>query len=545
MLEENYYLTNFQSLVEFVGKTYAGLLDENELAWYRAVTGVNESAQRLYVRLSSRRATIFRISKLDKYPEIGSIQQAASELAKHGLATLDAPSDMIELLKAFTKPELVRLLNLIEQRTLPRAELEQFIIDRQSANDHITLCQADQWIRVSGLDAYTVFKLCFFGNLYQDMSEFVLRDIGVFNYEHYPIDENSRVFQSRKQLNAHLQYFACATELEEVDQSNADALLSVEAKLPDDKSYDAHLTRRVERLRNGIARQLERIDQPEKALNLYTQSDRPPSRERQVRLLMKLFNFVQAKNLCDEIIARPYASEETQFVETITPKLYKQMNLSAPRKKPFRPPVSKLTLKQSDARVEHIAKEFYDQFGKCFYVENSLINGVLGLFIWDIIFAPVHGVFYNPFQSAPADFYQTEFVEARKVLLDERFKELDDPLRFSARVWEIYEKKNGLMNPLVRWQHLNEALLTFALMRIPCSHWKALFQRILVDTRNHTSGLPDLILFPKSGSYEMLEIKGPGDAVQKNQKRWMAYFSSQRIPYRVVHIRWAKQVSSV
>jgi hypothetical protein len=63
----------------------------------------------------------------------------------------------------------------------------------------------------------------------------------------------------------------------------------------------------------------------------------------------------------------------------------------------------------------------------------------------------------------------------------------------------------------------------------------------LRDLRNNTSGFPDLIFFDKHGGYELIEVKGPGDAVQKNQKRWFAYFQSVGVPYRVVHIRWANQ----
>jgi len=191
--------------------------------------------------------------------------------------------------------------------------------------------------------------------------------------------------------------------------------------------------------------------------------------------------------------------------------------------------------------VESVAREFYSQYGDCFYVENTLINGVLGLFMWDIIFAPVNGVFYNPFQSIPADFYQKEFCENRAALISERFAELDDPLLFSARVWKFYESRNGTMNRLVNWQYMSEELLSLALSRIPVNDWRAFFNRMLKDLRSNTSGFPDLILFPKAGSYELLEIKGPGDAVQKNQRRWMQYFSEHRIAYRVVHVRWSNQ----
>jgi len=160
------------------------------------------------------------------------------------------------------------------------------------------------------------------------------------------------------------------------------------------------------------------------------------------------------------------------------------------------------------------------------------------LFIWDIVFANVPGAFFNPFQSAPSDLYHQEFVEKRRVLLDKRMQELDDPVRFAATVRKIYESRYGIANPLVRWHKLPEQLLSKALFRIPVEHWKSLFERLLMDLRENSSGLPDLILFPADGSYELIEIKGPGDAIQKNQRRWMRYFSEHDIPCRVVNVSW-------
>jgi len=513
-----------------VGNTYQELLNDSEMRWFQA----------LYVRLSNRQSDVFRLGKL-KYPEIDSLPDATNDLCKIGLAYSDAPDNVEELIPAFTKPELIKLLQLQDHRQLSRPELEEHIIERDSAHDIELLQKADQWITVDGLDEYAVFKLCFFGNGYQDMSEFVLRDLGVFQYEQYRIDSHSRVFQSREQLDAHLQYLDSAYEYSDIDQSDVQALLEISTSLPENQNHDPHLSRRVDRMRNSIARQLERLDEPDQALAMYEKTTHAPSRERQVRVLMKLERFKEAHALCTTIVDAPLVEEELQFVETITPKLYKQLQLTPPKRQVFKPNTTKLNLTQSNQRVEFIAREFYQQFGECFYVENRLINGVLGLFIWDIIFAPVDGVFFNPFQSAPADFYQSSFVEKRADLLEKRFKELDDPLLFSARVWQCYESRQGIMNRLVNWGYLSESLLSTALIRIPVSDWRALFNRILLDLRNHTSGLPDLILFPKNGSYELIEIKGPGDAVQKNQRRWMAYFSEHRIPYRVVHVRWSTQ----
>jgi len=61
----------------------------------------------------------------------------------------------------------------------------------------------------------------------------------------------------------------------------------------------------------------------------------------------------------------------------------------------------------------------------------------------------------------------------------------------------------------------------------------------LWDLRNNRSGFPDLVLFPDCGSYQLLEVKGPGDRLQDNQKRWIRAFERFGIPYRVVNVAWS------
>jgi VRR-NUC domain len=39
----------------------------------------------------------------------------------------------------------------------------------------------------------------------------------------------------------------------------------------------------------------------------------------------------------------------------------------------------------------------------------------------------------------------------------------------------------------------------------------------------------------------MIEVKGPGDRLQDNQIRWLAYCAEHGIPARVVHVQWASE----
>lgn len=549
MLPENYYLSNFDALTDFVVSTYREILNADELLWAQNVRALPESARRLYIRLLSRQGNNFRLGKL-KYPEIGNLSDASNVLASAGLALVAAPTELEELLALVTRPELVKLPELIDMKGASRVQLDARLLELDSADVLMSLQTLDSWVQVLQSDVFELFVMCYFGNRYQDLTEFVLRDLGHQTFESYSIDENTRAFQTREHIDAHWKYFQCQAALELIDVSSVDDIVALDKMLPDivtnqNLANDMHLVRRVSRFRNQLARQLERLQALDAALALYRASNIPPSRERQVRILSSIEKFQDALSTAELMRLSPIDDSEARFAERQVPILKKHLGQRATKAKPFRPTTTKLTLQileeEESNRVEWRAMQYYQQSGRCYYAENALVRGVLGLFIWDIMFMPVDGAFHHPFQSGPSDLMQPEFMEKRQQAFADRWQELDDPLRFAARVWQHWEEKQGLSNILVHWSRLSEELLSDALIRIPVSHWQALFDRLLKDIRHNGKGLPDLVLFPINGGYEFIEIKGPGDALQQHQRRWMQHFSEHGIAHRVVNVGYAQR----
>ncbi len=98
----------------------------------------------------------------------------------------------------------------------------------------------------------------------------------------------------------------------------------------------------------------------------------------------------------------------------------------------------------------------------------------------------------------------------------------------------------------MQWGALDEALLELALACLPSTHLRAYCERLLGDLKANRAGLPDLIQFRPDAPagqpcYRLIEVKGPGDRLQDNQRRWLAFFHEQGIPVAVCHVRWAAQ----
>ena len=106
-------------------------------------------------------------------------------------------------------------------------------------------------------------------------------------------------------------------------------------------------------------------------------------------------------------------------------------------------------------------------------------------------------------------------------------------------------EKDGVQSPFVFWGLLTPELVATALDCLPAAHLKLWFERLLRDVRGNRSGLPDLIRFwPAERRYELIEVKGPGDRLQDNQIRWLAYCVQHGMPVRVLDVRWADEAQS-
>ena len=174
------------------------------------------------------------------------------------------------------------------------------------------------------------------------------------------------------------------------------------------------------------------------------------------------------------------------------------------------------------------------------YVENTLINSLFGLLCWDAIFMPLPGAFFHPFQRGPADLHSPGFHAARRDAFDQCLALLDTA-QHEHVIRSAFELKAGVQSPFVHWGMLTAELLEQALLCLPAAHMKLWFRRLLQDIGANRTGFPDLIRFwPQQRRYEMIEVKGPGDRLQDNQTRWLAYCAAHDMPVRVVHVRWAE-----
>nr|WP_298379041.1 VRR-NUC domain-containing protein [uncultured Halomonas sp.] len=539
-----YYLLNFRFLLNWVEARYRDLLNAEEQGFITAFHDVPKVSQALLVRMIMRKGTLFRESKL-AYPEIGSTRDAAAPLIAQGLIDDRPMLSLEELFDLLTKAELVAVFkDHVDRKSVKKATLFEKLA-ALFGEEHTF----DGWYPESEDKVYALplmalcdrFRLMFFGNLRQDFSEFVLADLGIFRYERVPFTPDSRAFTCRDDVDAYLHLHRCRESFE-----TGAPLENVLAEVPPAFADNPWLESRRARLLFALGQHCERSALLDTALDVYADCIHPGARSRRLRVLERSEHFEAALELAQKAQQAPESEAESQHLERVLPRLRRKLNLpKLPRQAGATVERIDLVLPRptSPRSVESLVREHLDETaGPVHYVENGLINSLFGLLCWEAIFAPLPGAFFHPFHGAPADLLRPDFHARREALFAACLAKLDSDAYLST-IRENFIAKRGLQSPFLHWGLLSDALLEQALICFPARHLKLWFLRLLKDIKANRAGLPDLIQFwPERDDprkrYRMIEVKGPGDRLQDNQRRWLAFCAEHDMPVTVCYVQW-------
>ncbi|WP_454690428.1 VRR-NUC domain-containing protein [Achromobacter aloeverae] len=599
--DPHYYLRNFTFALAWIAERYGDLLDEAERAFLDDYAGLPRPAQALLVRMLMRKGPFFRGDTL-RYAEIGDPRAAAAPLLARGWLDADPVLTLDALFGVLRQAELARLFAGAAPGRLSKAGLLAYLReqagyeearrwrqwrgdeDDAAATTAVTAARDDgdtvSPVHAAGatlavdddLDVVEVriaplaerLRLMFFGNVRQDWSEFVLADLGIFQYERVAFPVEARAFQHRSDIDTYLRLQRLRERFEEgalyggsaispaddVGQAAGDAARNaadtdwrdiLQALLAESPAHP-WLCRRRDKLLFTLGRARERRRDWEGALACYRPCGYPGARHRVLRVLEQRGADGEALALAEAALAAPESETEVQLLQRLIPRLRRRLGQqpAAPRR---RAAVTTLDLCLPRPRdglpVELAARDHLTRAdGPVHYVENTLVNALFGLLCWPAIFQPVAGAFFHPFQRGPADLHDPGFAQARRAAFDACLARLDDGSHADA-IRANWRAKAGLISPFVAWGALDEELLDLALHCLPAVHLKLWFTRILADIKTNASGLPDLVRFwPAERRYELIEVKGPGDRLQDNQLRWIAYNQAHGIPVQVCRVVW-------
>ncbi len=531
----HYYATNLLAVMDTVLERYGDILSDVERGFGERIRCLPTPAVRLLARLVSRKGPWLREDALD-YEEVGDAEPALADLVEAGLVERCPPAPTEVLLRLLRREELARCFAW-ELRGRHGASKSD-CIDCILAATPAPLCRwrirrSMAWLELACTAHLDLYRLLFFGDRRQDLTTFVMRDLGIYRFEAVELCPATRQFPDRAALDRLLTLMDADDAISALgkapaspgDAAAVDALLA----LLWTREGNRALEHRRSHALNRLGRNLERGGDFDAALTCYARSTLAPGRERRLRILHRLGDGQGVAGLRRRIAAQPQTALEADFA----------MRFAQPfRRRPV--PICDRVLSAPPAAgiEQHALAELLSGGGMGWHLENGLPMAIFALAYWSWIFAPVEGAFLNPFQTGPADLFWPDFFASREAAWPDPLAPAAGPLK--PRLRAAAGAKAGVANRLFSWHRFPPGAIEAVIDALPEEHLRALVDIVRSDLAGFRSGFPDLTVVYAPGRYEFVEVKGPNDRLQIHQRLWIRALEERQLPVRVLRYRVAR-----
>ncbi len=547
-LPEKYYLNYFEYVLRFVQEKCGNILIGKEKEFIKNYEALSEDARCLFIRFANRRGCFFRLDKIN-YTEISDLRETIHELTKNAfVAHLDHAhqGEIEQVLHIFTRQELLELLKLVSKELhkasgkLKKPDLITFIASQKdAAHLLLALAEAEPVIRIGFDKELEMIKFLFFGSIHGDMTQFVVRDIGYLKTEAIAEDKLQARFKTRKEAEDKLmisKIYDTYKILQETQTADQIYQWFIQLNLSGLALSEAALTR-CDKFVLSLGKLLEQHEMPEAALHVYQHTEKPPSRERQVRLLCKLKQEDLALELAELISENPKNADEQYFAEDFLNRLSKNKRIKSTTRYLKDSPIVELNISARYAVEIGVLEYYFHQGKQGAFTENYLWRSLFGLVFWDIIFDPDSAAMHNPLQTVPSDFYSPAFYTKRKLLIHDRLHILSRPRKFKKLIEKHFEEKMGTNNPMVAWYDEVLPLIFQCHKKLAPHQLGSVLTAMAKNPGEHIRGFPDLFIWDKE-SYSFIEVKSPNDHLSAQQLYWLHFFEKQKIKAKVVRVKW-------
>ncbi|KAG9318761.1 hypothetical protein JVU11DRAFT_860 [Chiua virens] len=174
--------------------------------------------------------------------------------------------------------------------------------------------------------------------------------------------------------------------------------------------------------------------------------------------------------------------------------------------------------------VEGLALQRYVEQGfKGVHCETRVITMLFMLLFWDIVFEPIPGAFETPYQTAPLDIAEDSFYHARREHMEERLSQIEAGKGVNfLQAADAENRASGTWCVGVQWDLFSSEDLVDIVTCIGGKALSVICRVLCEDYKSGASGGPDLFLWnTENGACKFVEVKGPGDNLQENQRIWI------------------------
>ncbi|WP_333607949.1 exonuclease domain-containing protein [Arsukibacterium sp.] len=577
-LDSGYYLQHFNELLQFVTKHYQPVLTPDSCAYIDDFAVLTERAQQLLVRMLNRKGLVFSDAELH-YAEIGEVAPVLAELTAQGFVSALISSDLSDFWLRLTKDRLWQLLQLA-QLNCPRqwAELTATVPVKKSQTKPLLLGAAlklpvnwlalieqlpERYVALRRQDALNYLYFLYFGRIEANLSLFTLRDLGIrqsgqFKQQFQPrFTEASQALLAYQLAKAKPAIIELAKHLKKQPDSAQPLLsqwLSDVSQWPVAADNGGGEDQALQLKRSERCYQLGKLAEQYKlnelAINFYQLSNGFPASERLARLYWGQNDTERCQTYLQQLLADPSCDEEWLFAEDF---YRRKFNPSGGIQR------SQLTQLLHDAPIvgvdelylgqaeQGLMAHYQAQGYKVFHSENNLWLSLFGLWFWHELFEHEQSALHNPFERRPRNLAGGGFYQQFAKEIEQKLQQLTAP-NATSQLLAAISAHYGKANSVFYWHSdLAEQLLPLIQFapRIPSeqqgedgqSSLAPLLRAMAQDLKRHASGYPDLLLI-KDGAVEFIEVKAPGDNIQRHQLARLLALNNAGFSARIEKLQW-------
>nr|VDD54095.1 unnamed protein product [Brassica oleracea] len=601
------YQLNFNVLVQEVLRSCSHLFTADEKTFLESFPSLSEDSQRLFIRLYTRKGPWFRLSNIS-YPEVSDSLQALKDLTVSGfMSSVEDANDL-----SYQKmKEITELLNVTELRDIlsvnkvfSRGSRKRDLIDSLCSyyNDRTRMDIGTMILERTGLCAkisstaesliWRVERL-FFLNGEQDLSSFVLLDLGIIKYPTYKCIDSDQIFSDRAKLLAYEEAIEVAQLMDEsLDSEDSGTVLKcimiAETRISSSSSSESALfncftapwvySKMVLLGVSFLENQKRHVENKPSPL-LYNQA------VYLLRRLLSCFNcdgrrgYWTVRLSTDlEHMGRPNESLSVAEQGLLDPWVRAGSRIALQRRvlRLAKPPrrwktptfpnlidnkIPEVTIQGRSLNcevgmknrfygedgeqcgVEQLALQYYNGGGgwQGMHTESSIWLTIFGLLMWDILFSDVPGVFQTRFQTAPLDLDTESFYLTRKETIESQLEKVANGMAEEILIIS-YETHRGTACRGVVWERFSLEELRAAVACVGGKCVASLCRYLAQDYRSWCSGMPDLLLWRfKENGYEgeakLVEVKSEKDRLSEQQRAWLLLLMDSGFNVEICKVR--------
>lgn len=590
------YQRNFKILIQTGLEHHSPLFTSEEKTFLESFQSLSADGQRLFIRLYQRKGPWFRMSNLS-YTDITDLKSTCQELLVAGYINSSesqtegsgaVTKEMLEVLLVPELRQLVSVAGLKEKKEVGSAKREELLEWLLSATDQkkekllfgasgetrvpslFTLFSnlAGCCVQISHLAGLLLWRVqrLFFLTGEQDLSTFLLVDMGLKKYPDYSCHRTQCIFSSR----ADLLLYEEALEIAQIVDMALDAndMPKVAKSIEISSTYLTNL-QKDKKLQSDFLEPhsmfLSRFSAPWVYTKILTLGVSVLERERRYEEAIELLKGLLSRSYCpgqrgywtlrlsidlehmghleESLLAAEKGIDDAWVRAGDRMALQRRiLRLGKPPRRWKKPAFAKAvgkTIKEVYVRgrplnsatgaksifygydgqqcsVEQLALQYYSgEQGGCWqgvHSEGGIWMTYFGLLMWDVLFADVPDVFQTSFQTAPLDLRTDFFYPSRESLIETQLSNIHmgEANKILSASWEAHF---GTSCQGVNWDRHSLVELQTIASCIGGPALAAICRLLAEDYGSWAAGMPDLLLWRTSSDEKDLPCRNCGHSL--------------------------------